>query len=66
MTTENRLGRRVAERGLMSEPHPTALLIEEMMQAQRREWRVRVGLVFGTLAAALIVLALAVIVHLAD
>ncbi len=57
MTTENRLG---------PEPHPTALLIEEMMQAQRRQWRVRVGLVFGTLAAALIVLALAVIAHMAD
>jgi hypothetical protein len=48
------------------EPHPTALLIEEMMQAQRRQWRVRVGLVLGTLTAALIILALAVVAHLTD
>jgi hypothetical protein len=36
------------------------------MQAQRREWRVRVGLVLGSLSAALVILAAAVVAHLAD
>jgi hypothetical protein len=48
------------------EPHPTLLLIEEMMQAQRREWRVRVGLVLGSLSTALVILALAVVAHITD
>jgi hypothetical protein len=50
----------------MVKAHPTALLIEEMMQAQRREWRIRVGLVFGSLTTVLVIVALAVIAHLAD
>jgi hypothetical protein len=54
------------ERAGEVEPHPTLLLIEEMMRAQRREWRLRVGLVLGSLLAALLILALAVIVHLSD
>jgi hypothetical protein len=58
--------KRVIERVGEVEPHPTVLLIEEMMQAQRREWRVRVGLVLGSLSAALVILAAAVVAHLAD
>ena len=58
--------RRVGEEGYLPKPHPTTLLIEEMMQAQRREWRLRVGLVLGSLTTVLIVLALAVAAHLAD
>jgi hypothetical protein len=50
----------------MPKPHPTTLLIEEMMQAQRREWRMRVGLVIGSLTTVLVLLALAVAAHLAD
>jgi hypothetical protein len=60
------LARRVVEEGYLPKHRPTALLIEEMMQAQRREWRMRVGLVFGSLAAVLLILALAVLAHLAD
>jgi hypothetical protein len=50
----------------MPKPHPTTLLIEEMMQAQRRQWRLRVGLVLGSLTTVLLILALAVAAHLAD
>ena len=57
-----RLGERVGE----LEPHPTLMLIEEMMQAQRREWRLRVGLLLGGLSTAVLILALAVVAHLAD
>ena len=57
-----RSGERVGE----VQPHPTMLLIEEMMQAQRRQWRVRVGLVLGTLLTAVLVLGVAVVMHIAD